>query len=206
MPTLRREDCVSAGSGGDKGDVECEAGLDPEPALVWALRWKNEWIGGWYWRLRVCSADDRAMMFMYECGVAGFSRTMNVGTPTTSERTLVDYDNTLEIPRKTRDTHVECERDIPTSYHHAAIWSPKTVETVEPPEVTETWQRTVSNVQSIGFRPHDYNVSNRSAVNGTHSLFLKLPAEIRTRIYEYALGGNVIHVRRPEEYIEDGSV
>lgn len=32
--------------------------------------------------------------------------------PITSERTLVDYDNTLIIPRKTRDTHVECERYI----------------------------------------------------------------------------------------------
>jgi hypothetical protein len=54
MPTLRSEDCVSDGSGGDSGDSECEGGLGPE---VMALRWKNEWIGGWYWRLRVCSSE-----------------------------------------------------------------------------------------------------------------------------------------------------
>jgi len=57
IPTLRSDDCVSAESGGDSGDFECEGELEPEPALVLALRWKNEWIGGWYWRLRVCSAE-----------------------------------------------------------------------------------------------------------------------------------------------------
>lgn len=64
MPTLRSEDCVSDGSGGDSGDVECEGELELGPALVLALRWKNEWIGGWYWRFRVCSAeaDDSSMM------------------------------------------------------------------------------------------------------------------------------------------------
>jgi hypothetical protein len=64
MPTLSSEDCVSAGSGGESGDLECVGELDPEPPFVLALRWKNEWIGGWYWRLRVCSskAVDGAMM------------------------------------------------------------------------------------------------------------------------------------------------
>jgi len=67
MPTLRREDCVSAGRGGDSGEAECEGELEPEPALVLALRWKNEWIGGWYWRLRACSAEvvDGAIVFIF---------------------------------------------------------------------------------------------------------------------------------------------
>jgi hypothetical protein len=62
MPTLRREDCVSAESGGESGEIECEGELEPEPALVLTLRWKNEWI--WYWRLRACSAEavGNAMM------------------------------------------------------------------------------------------------------------------------------------------------
>jgi hypothetical protein len=64
MPTLSSEDCVSAGSSGDSEDVEFEGELGPEPAL--ALRWKNEWIGGWYWRLRACSSEvvDGAMVFL----------------------------------------------------------------------------------------------------------------------------------------------
>jgi hypothetical protein len=62
MPTLRRGDCVSAGSGGKSGEIECEGELEPELAMVLALRWKNEWI--WYWRLRSCSAEavGNAMM------------------------------------------------------------------------------------------------------------------------------------------------
>jgi hypothetical protein len=66
MPTPRREDCVSAGSGGESGEIECEGELEPEPALVLTLRWKNEWMGGWYWRLRACSAEavGNAMMFL----------------------------------------------------------------------------------------------------------------------------------------------
>jgi len=42
MPTLRREDCVFAGSGGESGEIECEDELEPEPAPVLALRWKYE--------------------------------------------------------------------------------------------------------------------------------------------------------------------
>ena len=55
---------MSAGSGGESGDFECEGELEPGPPFVLALRWKNEWIGGWYWRLRVCSskAVDGAMV------------------------------------------------------------------------------------------------------------------------------------------------
>lgn len=54
MPTLSREDCVSAGIGGDSGDVSREG--EPDPALVLPLRWKNESIEGWNCRLRVFSA------------------------------------------------------------------------------------------------------------------------------------------------------
>lgn len=63
MPTLRREDCVSAGRGGDNGDVMREAWLEGLLVLL-ALRWKKEWIEGWYWRLRICSVEaaGRAMV------------------------------------------------------------------------------------------------------------------------------------------------
>ena len=65
MPTLSSEDRVSAGSGGESGDFECEGELEPGPPFVLALRWKNEWIGGWYWRLRVFSSEavGSAMVF-----------------------------------------------------------------------------------------------------------------------------------------------
>lgn len=36
-----------------------------------------------------------------------------------------------------------------------------------------------------------------AATNATSSLFLKLPAELRQRIYNYALGGNTLHVASP---------
>jgi len=84
MPTLRSEDCVSAGSGGDKGDVECKGELEQsELALVLALRWKNEWIGGWYWRLRACSAEaavGSAMMIVCPsvCSAVGVTLTDEV--------------------------------------------------------------------------------------------------------------------------------
>jgi hypothetical protein len=40
MPTLRREDCVFAGSGGESSEIKCEGelGLELELALVLALR------------------------------------------------------------------------------------------------------------------------------------------------------------------------
>lgn len=45
---------MSAGIGGDSGDVSREG--EPDPALVLPLRWKNESIEGWYCRLRMFSA------------------------------------------------------------------------------------------------------------------------------------------------------
>jgi hypothetical protein len=62
MPTLRSEDCVSAGSGGDSGDADCEGELGPE---VMALRWMNERIGIRYWRLRVCSSEVAGSVMLW---------------------------------------------------------------------------------------------------------------------------------------------
>lgn len=70
MPTLRSEDCVSAGSGGDSGDVSREG--EPVPALVLPLRWKNESIEGWYWRLRLCSAEDAGTAIVFVLAVGDF--------------------------------------------------------------------------------------------------------------------------------------
>lgn len=58
----------------------------------------------------------------------------------------------------------------------------------------------MNKVQHIQFWPLAYHIPNRSAVNRRHSPFLKLPAEVRTRIYEHVLGGKVIHARRPGEF------
>lgn len=63
IPTLRREDCVSAGRGGDNGDVRREGWLEALLVLL-ALRWKKESMEGWYCRLRKCSVEaaGRAMV------------------------------------------------------------------------------------------------------------------------------------------------
>lgn len=64
MPTLRSDDCVSAGRFGDSGDNGREEG-EAELALSW--RWKNESIEGWNCRLRVC--DGRVVVVIVQSRV-----------------------------------------------------------------------------------------------------------------------------------------
>lgn len=41
---------------------------------------------------------------------------------------------------------------------------------------------------------HDLTIVHSAATNATSSPFLRLPAEIRERVYTYVLGGQVLHV------------
>jgi hypothetical protein len=62
----------------------------------------------------------------------------------------------------------------------------------------------VSSAHPSQNKLYAYCTSNRAVLNGTHSPFLKLTAEIRARIYGYVLGG-VIHLSKPSE-LGDGPV
>lgn len=75
----------------------------------------------------------------------------------------------------------------------------ETIKAIELAEVACREEEDVSTATYIHLRVPSLNLAFFSAAtNATHSPLLKLPAEIRQRIYDYVLGGNILHVASVE--------